>query len=138
MENVFDASGELVVELQYRLPIDAGLFRLPGFFEATFLDYERLPERRVGFERPAPLTVSTVTTVRQSPAAVLRLASKKPDADESRFGSWRRKIDGSDQGWVVELEYTSGGDAFGPDEYHEFADFHRRLVGAIEQPMLIE
>jgi tetratricopeptide (TPR) repeat protein len=138
VDNVFDASGELVVELQYRLPIDARSFELPGFFEATFLDYERLPERRFGFEIPAPLTVSTVTTLRQPQASAFRLAAKKPDADESRFGSWRRKIDSSDQAWVLEFEYTSGGDAFGPDEYHEFADFHRRLVGAIEQPMLIE
>jgi tetratricopeptide (TPR) repeat protein len=138
VDNVFDASGELVVELQYRLPIDAGLFRLPGFFEATFLDYERLPERRFGFEIPAPLTVSTVTTVRQSPAAVLRLASKKPDADESRFGSWRRKIDGDDERWVLRLEYTSGRDEFGPDDYRAFTDFHRKLVGAIEQPVVIE
>ena len=63
VDNVFDASGELVVELQYRLPIDTGPFKLPGFFEATFLDYERLPERRFGFDIPAPLTASTVTTV---------------------------------------------------------------------------
>jgi hypothetical protein len=138
VDNVFDASGELVVELQYRLPIDAGSFRLPGFFEATFLDYERLPERRFGFEIPAPLSVSTVTTVRQSRSSLLKLASKKPDADESRFGSWRRKIDSDDERWVLRLEYTSGRDEFGPDEYRAFTDFHRKLVGAIEQPMVIE
>lgn len=138
VDNVFDASGELVVELQYRLPIDAGPFKLPGFFEATFLDYERLPERRFGFEIPAPLTVTTVTTVRQSPAAALKLASKKPDADETRFGSWRRKIDSDDERWVLRLDYTSGRNAFGPDEYRAFTDFHRKLVGAIEQPVVIE
>jgi len=138
VDNVFDASGELVVELQYRLPIDAGSFRLPGFFEATFLDYERLPERRFGFEIPVPFTVSTVTTVRQSPAAIVKIASKKPDADESRFGSWRRKIDSDDDSWVLKLEYTSGHDEFGPEEYREFTDFHRELVGAIEQPMVLE
>jgi hypothetical protein len=138
VDNVFDASGELVVELQYRLPIDAGSFRLPGFFEATFLDYERLPTRRFGFEIPAPLTVSTVTTVRQSPAAILKPASKKPDADESRFGSWRRKIDSSDKRWTLSLEYTSGHDQFEPEEYREFTDFHRRLVGSIEQPMVFD
>ena len=138
VDNVLDASGELVVELQYRLPIDTGRFKLPGFFEATFLDYERLPERRFGFEIPAPLTVSTVTTVRQAPASILRMAAKKPDADESRFGSWRRKIDSSDERWILELEYTGGQDDFGPDEYREFTDFHRRLVGSIEQPMVIE
>ncbi len=138
VDNVFDASGELVVELQYRLPIDPGPFRLPGFFEATFLDYERLPERRFGFEIPAPLSVSTVTTVRQKPASILKVAAKKPDADESRFGSWRRTIDSSDERWILELEYTSGHDEYGPDEYRAFTDFHRKLVGAIEQPMVIE
>ena len=138
VDNVFDASGELVVELQYRLPVDTGLFKLPGFFEATFLDFERLPERRFGFEIPVPLTVSAVTTLQRSSASDVRLAAKKADADESRFGSWRRKIDSSDERLVLELEYTSGHDTFGPDEYREFTDFHRKLVGAIEQPMVIE
>jgi hypothetical protein len=138
VDNVFDAGGELVVELQYRLPIDTGSFDLPGFFEATFLDYERLPERRFGFEIPAPLTVSTVTTVREASASKLRAASKKPDSDESRFGSWRRMIDSGDDDWILRFEYTSGRDEFGPGDYGEFTDFHRRLVGAIEQPMVIE
>jgi tetratricopeptide (TPR) repeat protein len=138
VDNVFDASGELVVELQYRLPVDSGPFKLPGFFEATFLDYERLPERRFGFEIPAPLTVSTVTTVRQTPASILKVAASKPDADESRFGSWRRKVDSSDERWVLKLEYTGGYDDYGPEEYREFTEFHRRLVGSIEQPMMIE
>ena len=138
VDNVFDASGELVVELRYRLPIDTESFKMPGFFEATFLDYERLPERRFGFEIPAPLTVSTVTTLRQSTASKLEIASKKPDADESRFGSWRRKIDSSDESWILRLDYTSGHDEYGPEDYSEFTDFHRRLVGSIEQPMVIE
>jgi hypothetical protein len=138
VDNVFDASGELVVELQYRMPIDSGSFKLPGFFEATFLDFERLPQRRFGFEIPAPLTVSTVTTVRQSPASALSVASKKPDADESRFGSWRRKVDRDAENWVLRLEYTSSQDEYGPDEYRAFTDFHRKLVGAIELPMAIE
>ena len=135
---MLDASAELVVELQYRLPIDAESFKLPGFFEATFLDYERLPERRFGFEIPAPISVSTVTTVRQPGAPKLTLAAKKPDADESRFGSWQRKIDSSDEGWILRLEYTSGHDHYGAEDYREFTDFHRRLVGSIEQPVVIE
>ena len=138
VDNVFDASAQLIVELQYRLPIDADSFRLPGFFEATFLDHERLPERRFGFEIPVPLNVSTVTTVRQATASKLKFASKKPDADESRFGSWRRKIDSSDEGWILRFEYTGGHDHYEPEDYREFTDFHRRLVGSIEQPMVIE
>jgi hypothetical protein len=79
-----------------------------------------------------------VTTVRQSPASKLRIASKKPEADESRFGSWRRRIDSNDEGWTLSLEYTSGHDEYGPADYGDFTDFHRRLVGSIEQPVVIE
>jgi tetratricopeptide (TPR) repeat protein len=138
VDNVFEADSELVVELQYRLPLDDESFRLPGFFEATFLDYERLPDRRFSFETTAPFSVSTVTTVRHSPAAKIDMAAKKPDADESRFGSWRRKIDSGEDGWVLQLEYTSGHAEYAPEEYGAFTAFHRKLIGSIEQPMVIE
>lgn len=138
VDNVFEADSELVVELQYRLPLDDETFRLPGFFETTFLDYERLPERRFGFELAAPFSVSTVTTVRHSPSAKIGLGAKKPDADESRFGSWQRKIDSDGDSWVLQLEYTSGRAEYTPEEYGAFTDFHRKLIGSIEQPMVIE
>jgi hypothetical protein len=138
VDNVFEADNELVVELQYRLPLDDESFRLPGFFEATFLDYDRQPDRRFGFELAVPFSVSTVTTVRNSAAGKLAIASRKPNADESRFGSWRRKIDDGDDSWVMQLEYTSGHAEFAAEDYGEFADFHRRLIGTIEQPVVIE
>jgi transglutaminase-like putative cysteine protease len=138
VDNVFEADSELVVELQYRLPLDDESFRLPGFFEATFLDYDRQPDRRFGFELAVPFSVSTVTTVRNSAAGKLAIASRKPNADESRFGSWRRKIDDGDDSWVMQLEYTSGHAEFAAEDYGEFADFHRRLIGTIEQPVVIE
>jgi tetratricopeptide (TPR) repeat protein len=138
VDNVFEADSELVVELQYRLPLDNESFKLPGFFEATFLDYERLPDRRFSFELAVPFSVSTITTVRHASSAKIDIASKKPDADESRFGSWQRKIDSNEDGWVLQLEYTSGHAEYAPEEYGAFADFHRKLIGSIEQPMLIE
>jgi tetratricopeptide (TPR) repeat protein len=138
VDNVFEADNELVVELQYRLPLDDESFRLPGFFEATFLDYDRQPDRRFGFELVVPFSVSTVTTVRNSAAGKLAIASRKPNADESRFGSWRRKIDNGDDSWVMQLEYTSSRAEFAAEDYGEFADFHRRLIGTIEQPVVIE
>ena len=54
------------------------------------------------------------------------------------LGSWRRKVDSGAESWVLRLEYTSGQDEYGPDEYRAFTDFHRKLVGAIELPMVIE
>jgi hypothetical protein len=138
VDNVFEADSELVVELQYRLPLDDESFRLPGFFEATFLDYERLPDRRFGFEVTVPFSVSTVTTVRHSLSAKISAASKKIDADESRFGSWRRKIDSGADSWVLQLEYTSGRAEYSPEDYGAFTDFHRTLIGSIEQPMVVE
>jgi transglutaminase-like putative cysteine protease len=138
VDNVFEADSELVVELQYRLSLDDESFRLPGFFEATFLDYDRLPDRRFGFELIVPFSVSTVTTVRYSEAGQLAIASRKPSADESRFGSWHRKIDDGDNSWVLKLEYTSAHAEFAAEDYGAFADFHRRLIGSIEQPVVIE
>ena len=138
VDNVFEADAELVVELQYRLPLDDESFKLPGFFETTFLDYDRLPDRRFSFELTVPFSVSTVTTVRQPDAGKLKVLSKKADADESRFGSWRRKIDSSDDSWVLKLEYTSGHAEYAPEDYGAFADFHRKLIGSIEQPVVIE
>ena len=82
--------------------------------------------------------MSTITTVRRASASKLRAASKKPDSDESRFGSWRRIIDNRDDDWILRFEYTSGEDEYGPEEYGEFTSFHRRLVGTIEQPVVIE
>ena len=138
VDNVFEADSELVVELQYRLPIDDESFRMPGFFEATYLDYDRLPDRRFGFELQVPFSVSTVTTVKQPSSAKVRVAAAKADADESRFGAWRRKIDDVNGSLVLKLDYTSGQAEFAPEEYGEFAEFHRKLVGSIEQPMVIE
>ena len=44
----------------------------------------------------------------------------------------------TDGNLVLKLEYTGGQAEFRPEEYGEFAEFHRKLIGSIEQPMLIE
>ncbi len=43
-----------------------------------------------------------------------------------------------DDAFVDNVLDASGGDEFGPDEYGAFTDFHRKLVGAIEPPVVIE
>ena len=138
VDHLFDADSELVVELKYRLPLDDDSFKLPGFFETTYLDFARQPNRRFAFELDVPFSVSTVTTVRQSGAVKIAVDTRKPDADESRFGSWRRRIDRHDDSWVFSLEYTGGQSQFSPEDYSEFAEFHRRLVGSIEQPVILK
>lgn len=138
VDHLFDADSELVVELEYRLPLDDDSFKLPGFFETTYLDFARQPNRRFAFELDVPFSVSTVTTVRQSGAVKIAVDTRKPDADESRFGSWRRRIDRHDDSWVFSLEYTGGQSQFSPEDYSEFAEFHRRLVGSIEQPVILK
>ena len=139
VDNLLEADSELVVELSYRLPIAGGdSFRLPSFLEAEYLDYRRLAERRFGFEPAAPFSVSSVTTVLGSGAAKLAVASDKPDADESRFGHWRRSIDKGDERWVFSLDYRGRKSEFEADAYEEFTDFHRRLIGSIEQPIVMQ
>ena len=138
VDHLFEADSELVVELQYRLPLDDHSFKLPSFFEATYLDFSRQPDRRFVFELDVPFSVSTVTTVRQSDKVKIAVDTRKPDADESRFGSWRRRIDRNDDSWVFSLEYTGGQSQYSPEDYSEFAEFHRRLMGSIEQPVVLE
>jgi len=139
VDHLFEADSELIVELQYRMPIDAGeSFKLPCFFEAEFLEYARIADRRFVFDMPAPFSVSAVTTLRQPAQSKMALASKKPDAGESRFANWSRKIDQTDDSWVFSLEYTGRKSEYEPEDYGEFAEFHRRLIGSIEQPVILQ
>ena len=138
VDHLFEADSELVIELEYRLPLDDDSFKLPSFFEATYLDFARQPNRRFVFEMDVPFSISTVTTVRQSDSVKLAVDTRKPDADESRFGSWRRRIDRHDDSLVFSLEYTGGQSQYSAEDYSEFAEFHRRLMGSIEQPVVFE
>lgn len=139
VDNLLEPDSDLVVELEYRLPLDHGNeFKVPGFFEAEYLDSSRLAERRFVFESAAPLNVSAVTTVRQSASAKLAVISDKPEIGESRFGNWSRKIDKSDDSWVFRLEYSGRKSEFPAADYAEYAEFHRRLIGSIEQPVVMQ
>ena len=110
---------------------------MPGFFEAEYLEYARIADRRFIFDLSVPFSVSSVTTLRQPLQRKLQLASKKPDADESRFANWSREIDKNDDNWVFRLEYSGQKSEYDADEYGEFAEFHRRLIGSIEQPVIL-
>ena len=139
VDHLFEADSELVVELQYRLPINAvESFKLPGFFEVEYLEYERIADRRFVFDLPVPFSVSSVTTISQPPRATLALASKKPEVGESRFGNWSRQLDKKPDSWVFHLEYTGRQSEYSAEEYGEFAEFHRRLIGTIEQPLIMQ
>lgn len=139
VDNLLDADSELIVELEYRLPMDDGDgFKLPGFFEAEYLDTSRLADRRFVFEAPVPFNVLAVTTIRQPAPAKLAVITNKPDADESRFANWNRKVDKSDESWVLRLEYSGRKSQFAPDDYKAYTDFHRRLIGTIEQSLVLQ
>ena len=138
VDHLFEADSKLVVELQYRFPIDdEESFKLPGFFEVEYLEFARISDRRFIFDLPVPFSVSSVTTVRQPQQAKLELASKKPNVGESRFANWSRKVDRKEDSWVFRLEYTGRKSEYAADEYGEFAEFHRQLIGSIEQPLIL-
>jgi transglutaminase-like putative cysteine protease/tetratricopeptide (TPR) repeat protein len=138
VENIFDASKDLIIELQYRLPIDEdGTFEVPGFFETHYFQYERVAERRFPFEQVFPLRVSAVTALKFGAADTLSVAADKPDSDETRFGNWRKRIEQGPDSWVISLDYVADTSRFDPDDYRDFAEFHRRLVGSIEQPLIL-
>lgn len=138
VDHLFEADAELIVELQYRLPIDDDAIKLPGFFEAEYLEYSRIADRRFVFDLAVPFDVTSITTLRQPAESKIALASSKPDADESRFANWSRKVDETDDGWVFSIDYTGRMSEYGAEEYGDFEAFHRRLISTIEQPVIFE
>ncbi|MEQ9561567.1 MAG: DUF3857 domain-containing protein, partial [Woeseiaceae bacterium] len=139
VENVFDANFDLVVELRYTLPLDDdGEFEIPGFMESYYLEFDRVADRRYPFEQTFPLHVSSVTSVKVPSGRQLNIAKKKPDSGESRFGNWNRQLNQGADAWEIRVDYVADDTRFDAGEYRDFADFHRKLVDAIEQPLILQ
>jgi transglutaminase-like putative cysteine protease len=139
VENVQDANYDLIVELQYVLPLESdGTFDLPGFLETYYLEFGRVADRRFPFEHQFPLQLSAVTSIKVPEGRRLDLMSKKPDADESRFGNWQRQVSQEAGNWEIRLNYKGSETRFNASDYRAFAEFHRKLVDAIEQPLVLE
>ncbi len=139
VDNIFDAGYDLLVEIRYTLPVDAdGSFDLPGFLEAYYLEFDRVADRRFPFEQAFPLRVQAVTSVKAPSGSRLETITDKPDSGESRFGNWRREILRDNDAWEMRFNYVSSEQRFAPEDYREFAEFHRRAVDAIEQPLVVQ
>ena len=139
VENVFDASYDLIVEIKYTLPLDTdGTFDVPSFLEAYYLEYDRVADRRFPFEFFYPLRVSATTSVKYPSGRQLDVVTKKPGAGESRFGNWRREVSEVEGTWKIQFDYVASEARFGPEDYREFAEFQRKAVDAIEQPLLLQ
>ena len=139
VENVFDAAYDLIVEIRYTLPIDTdGTFDVPGFLEAYYLEFDRVADRRFPFEHVFPLRVSAVTSVKVPSGRRLDEVATKPDNGESKFGNWRRQVDRQDDAWEIRFDYVASESRFDAQDYREFAEFQRKAVDAIEQPLVID
>lgn len=139
VENVFDAGYDLIVEIQYTLPLEAdGSFDIPGFLEAYYLEYDRDADRRFPFEFHFPLQVSTTTSIRIPAGRRLDAISRKPTTGESRFGNWRREVSEADTGWEIRFDYVASAQRFPAVDYRDFAEFQRRAVDAIEQAVVLQ
>jgi len=95
-------------------------------------------DRRFPFQQVFPLRVSTVTSLKVPAGRQLQIAAKKPDAGESRFGNWQRQTKQSADAWEIRFDYVADESRFDAGDYKAFAEFHRRLVDAIEQPLILQ
>ncbi len=139
VENIFDASFDLIVEIKYRLPIETdGAFEVPGFLEAYYLEYDRVSDRRFPFEFSYPLRVSAVTSVKYPSGQRLEMVNSKPEQGESKFGNWRRQVSESEGNWEIQFDYVASEARFAPEDYREFAEFQRKAVDAIEQALVLQ
>ncbi len=139
VDNVFDAGYDLLFEMRYTLPVEPdGSFEVPGFLEAYYLEFDRIADRRFPFEHAFPLRVSAVTSVKVPSGLRLDEASGKPDRGESKFGNWHRQVSRANGNWEIRFDYVASDERFDPEDYRDFAEFQRRAVDAIEQPLVIE
>ena len=84
-----------------------------------------------------PLRVSTVTSVKVPSGRRVDQASKKPDVGESKFGNWRRQVQQSDDALEIRFDYVASESRFEAEDYRDFAEFQRKAVDAIEQPLVL-
>jgi hypothetical protein len=139
VENVFDAGYDLIVEIKYSIPLEEdGAFDIPGFLEAYYLEYDRVSDRRFPFEFHYPLRVSTMTSIRIPAGRRLDAVSRKPATGESKFGNWRREVNEAAAGWEIRFDYVASAQRFPAADYRDFAEFQRRAVDAIEQPVVLQ
>ncbi len=138
VENVFDAGYDLIVELQYQLPVDAdGSFDTPGFLETYYLEYDRVADRRFPFEFYYPMRMSASTSIRIPSGRGIDAVTGKPDVGESQFGTWQRSITKDGDSWQIQFDYTASDKRFEPGDYREFFEFQRDAIDAIEQPLTL-
>ena len=138
VENIFDAGYDLIVEIQYLLPMEVdGSFDIPGFLEAYYLEFDRVADRRFPFEFFYPLRVSATTSVKIPPGHKLDMLTSQPAAGESRFGNWSREVHRDEGAWEIKFDYVASRARFKPEDYRDFAEFQRRAVDAIEQPLVL-
>lgn len=139
VENVFDAGYDLVIEIQYTLPLDKnGTFEVPSFLEAYYLEYERVAERRFPFEFFYPLRVSATTSVKFPSDRSLDELTKKPFEGESKFGNWRREVSKGDGNWEIRFDYLASDARFDAEDYRDFSEFQRKAIDAIEQDLVLQ
>jgi hypothetical protein len=105
--------------------------------ESYYLEFDRVSDRRYPFEQTFPLHVSSITSVKVPSGRRLNIAKKKPDSGESRFGNWNRQLSQGANTWEIRVDYVGDDTRFDAGEYRDFADFHRKLVDAIEQPLIL-
>ncbi len=111
---------------------------MPSFLEAYYIEYDRVADRRFPFEFFYPLRVSATTSVKYPSDRQLDVVTKKPHAGESRFGNWRREVSEAEGTWKIQFDYVASEARFDPEDYREFAEFQRKAVDAIEQPLLLQ
>lgn len=138
VENIFDANYDLIVEIQYTLPLETDrTFDVPSFLEAYYLEFDRVADRQFPFEFYYPLRLSATTSLKFPSGQKLDAVAKKPGAGESRFGNWRREVIEEDGNWTIQFDYVASESRFAPEDYRDFADFQRKAVDAIEQALAL-
>ena len=76
-------------------------------------------------------------TVAYEPASAAGSVVTQDDLDLLE-AAWVAELGEAGDRWVLQLEYTGRKSEFPADDYSDYTEFHRRLIGSIEQPVIFQ
>ncbi len=139
VDNIFDPSSDLTLELVYTLPGDLEDDRgeTPIFLEREFLEQQRFSEKQFPFERHYPFRLESETRILAD--GTLGFPERVPEAKGSNeFSNWLRAIKVKKEETALHFSYQADQGEFGSEGYSDYEKFHRKLLKGIPLKYTLE
>ena len=138
VDNVFDPSSDLTLELVYTMPGDLEDERgeTPIFLEREFLEQQRFSDKKFPFERHYPFRLESETKILADGVIGFPEGTLKAEGD-TKYANWlqalvvKRELKVKKEGTAVRFSYQADRGQYASDGYMDYEKFHRKLLKGI-------